>query len=355
MKKLLFLALFLMCAGIVSAATVINNCADLAAVDSACSGDYELAGNINGSCLTQPLCDGNPAGSQFRGTFDGKGYCVYDLNLTMGSFSYPLGLFGHLFGSSSSAVAVIQNLGVCNSTFETSGANDAGALVGTVGGYTLIENCYSLNNVLNIPNKFNIGGLIGNVYTGGAVPATASVINNSYAMSNYVRGKGQHGGLIGYLRKGLLDDSYSANNTVIPAGFGPYGGLIGLYSSSLTDSYSDLTNDCGGSTCNTCGSGTCPSALNITEYSISQLNWTSPPWCKAEISEYPLLLYSGTGMNCQFETCDSCDGGACSAQGPSGNGDEVIPEFSNTGKIVVTVIALIVVAIVASMLMKKKQ
>lgn len=42
-------------------------------------------------------------------------------------------------------------------------------------------------------------------------------------------------------------------------------------------------------------------------------------------------------------------------QGPGGNGDDVIPEFSNTGKIVVTIIALIVVAIVASMLMKKKQ
>lgn len=43
------------------------------------------------------------------------------------------------------------------------------------------------------------------------------------------------------------------------------------------------------------------------------------------------------------------------AVGDQGGNEEEIPEFSSTGKIIVTVIALIVVAIIAQMLMKKKE
>lgn len=68
--------------------------------------------------------------------------------------------------------------------------------------------------------------------------------------------------------------------------------------------------------------------------------------CNVTKAENGILEFSVTGFTTYSD-------GTCDEQGPGG--DEVIPEFSNTGKIIVTVLALIVVGIVASMLMKKKE
>lgn len=363
MRKLMFLMTLLLFVGAVSAVQ-IGNCVELKD-NFSCTGYNELTADINGSCLTSPLCSGG-----FSGTLDGKDNTIYDISFML---SVPVGLFQSLDG------AIIQNLGIVNSTF-LSWTEDAGAMAG-IATDSKISNSYSASNTIqHTASAKRSGGLIGvgsNItfnltysksnligwhlsgvsgYYGGFVGQSSSdtLIVNSYSVYNDLnRTAGSKGGFMGRSMSlsNRFVDSYSAFNT-----FGGSGvGFTGLGSTTIIDSYSDKTNGVPSGTGFSCYADSDCGGLdfNISEYDLSELSsdgWGSPPWCESS-ENYPLSI----GLGGQSEVCDFCDGGVCSAaQGPGGD-DEVIPEFSDTGKVIISVIALIVVAIVASMLMKKKE
>lgn len=343
MKKIiLFLALFLISVGIVSAATQISNCAELNnSVSTNCSRDFELTTNINGGCLTGPLC---PEG--YTGTFDGKGYYISDISLSIQGIDCAL--FDTVYGT-------VKNLGIINSSFI---CNDRISVLTSLLRGTA-ENVYSRNNIVAChqigTNVGSVGGLV------GTVDKSYAVINNSYSELNDISGCGANqkvGGLVGELHYGSLYDSYSAKNNV---GGSPYmAGLVGRsYRGYMNDSYSDVTNSpaiqvasmSSATFTNRLGIAYTNNSFNITQYDTSQLGFDDP-WCESS-SNFPLI----TGLAGQNESCEWCglDTGLCEqGQGPGGD-EEVIPEFSDTGKIVSIIIALVVVGIVAIMLMKKKR
>lgn len=93
---------------------------------------------------------------------------------------------------------------------------------------------------------------------------------------------------------------------------------------------------------------------------IGQTNCQQQQLCVVQCPANPAEDCANTTLD---EDCDGlidcedpdCDTDPACDQGPGGNGEGVIPEFSNAGKIIVTIIALVVVVMVTMMLMKQKQ
>lgn len=73
----------------------------------------------------------------YSGTFDGQGFSISGMQYTSGGEEDCGGIFGTLSG------ATVRNLGVINSTFESSSGN-TGSIAGNAAGNTRLENVYSL-------------------------------------------------------------------------------------------------------------------------------------------------------------------------------------------------------------------
>lgn len=346
MKKILpILILFLFSVGLAAAwdGSHAGTAADPHRVDACTDFDDILTSPYDGTdyyVLTTNLNCGatkHYVRGTFRGVFDGQGHYVSNLSIDCRNdpgFPTVCGFFLYSHDST------IKNLGIRDSSFR--GSFFAGAFIGQRPSGTLpvIQNCYSISNTIRASP--DAGGFIG---TGSAS------ISNSYSFSNTILNN-RVSGFGGDIH---LSDSYSA---LLNLQGSTEAGLSHLSSGStkiIRDSYSDVTNGAiaptiGTQTLSCYADANCGGTdFNITTKELSELSsdgWDESIWCKGTTG-YPLLLYGGVEMEGQDDVCES--------QGPGGNGDEVIPEFSNTGKIVVTVIALIVVAIVASMLMKKKE
>lgn len=133
--------------------------------------------NLNGSSHnwnTIGYFDGLPAGAgvtnrnPFKGTFDGQGHTIrnysasYNNGANMGRIT--VGLFGYTTG------ATIKNLVVTNSyVYVKSNAYHiyGGAIVGFMDGGSVVTNCTSTNNSINVDAPFQFGIKYGNAYAGG--------------------------------------------------------------------------------------------------------------------------------------------------------------------------------------------
>ena len=114
---------------------------------------------------------------QFKGTFDGCGYTINNININ--TTSNYAGLFGYTKG------ATIKNVGVSGTIIST--ANYVGGIVGWVD-TTIIENCYS---AIDITANSNVGGIVG-------CARGKTIIRNCYNKGN-ITGNVTVAGIIGRL------------------------------------------------------------------------------------------------------------------------------------------------------------
>ncbi|MHC4642311.1 MAG: GLUG motif-containing protein [Planctomycetota bacterium] len=187
--------------------------------------DIDLTGEDFDVAVVAPDTDPDThdfQGTPFSGDFDGNGYVIRNLTITIdtGSPDY-LGLFGYA-GSGS----VIKNLGLETVTII---ANDyyVGGLVGENDG--TISECYASGSVTG---DYYVGGLVGYNYQG--------TISQCYSSGN-VTGATTHahdlGGLVGYNEVGTISQCYATGS--VTAGYGRFdlGGLVGQNSGTVSQCY----------------------------------------------------------------------------------------------------------------------
>ena len=126
---------------------------------------YELANDIdlseynNWSWFRIGFCDAKdncPADKAFTGRFEGNGHTLSNLNITLTSDAYGVGLFG------SSQSPEIRNLNLVGMNITTAVAgNHVGSLVGHHSGDGKFTNISVDDVIINTPNMAQVGGLIG--------------------------------------------------------------------------------------------------------------------------------------------------------------------------------------------------
>lgn len=195
--------------------TAIYTADDLNNIRNNLYGKYILMADIDLSSITNWVPIGTSS-SSFRGTFDGNGHVIKNLNIDKTS-NYT-GLFGYTSG------AKIQNLGLEN--VNVKGSDYTGGLVG-----------YSNNT--NIYNCYVSGSVQGNEYTGMLVGYFESgYIAFTHTSGNVESSGTSTGGSVGEFSSGMIEKSFSEVNVkttfVYPNGvlWAEYiGGLIGVLSS----------------------------------------------------------------------------------------------------------------------------
>ncbi len=271
-------------------ATIITTQTQLQDMQSNLSADYELGANI--------FCTGTftPVGT-FKGTFDGKGYKIYNLVVNRPADNNN-GLFGSVEGGTIQNVGLIggsitgkyytggligeldENVDAwptvvpytilnCYSTATIIGQLSTGGLIGQIKcAYEdcLIALCYATGDVTDIRSATcSAGGLIGNAFftnshllvrqcfaTGDVSAADASgdaggligspnafYIRDCYARGNVLAGD-DAGGLLSNLGGAYVDNCFSTGK---PTG-GDIGGLIGgttAFPETVTNSFWDKT------------------------------------------------------------------------------------------------------------------
>ncbi len=188
--------------------TEISTPAGLEAIRQDLSGNYRLTADIDLSGIEWiPLGDDQAA---FTGILDGNGHTVSNVTVNQSAMYYA-GLIGNNKGN-------ILSLSLTN--VRISGHIYTGGLAGYNSGR--IEACHVDGNVTGV---IDTGGLVGYNYGG--------VIEGSSATGGLAVGTSSHvGGLVGYLVKGSVTNSYATVNVV---GKEYAGGLIGLVGSGIIE------------------------------------------------------------------------------------------------------------------------
>lgn len=172
---------------------------------------------------------------------------IYNNITSSGTITAPLGNMAGLFGtmnlgtlsnSSSSMdingggeigglVGFIEGGGIVENSFATGTMNgtidNVGGLVAATGADVIIRNSYATGDVIGDNTATDIGGLVGDAEGGGLL------IENSWSsgdvIGDTVSFNGEnHGGLVGRMDGGIIDNSNASGNIV---GSFPNGGLIG--------------------------------------------------------------------------------------------------------------------------------
>jgi hypothetical protein len=234
---------------------------DLDAVRNDLTADYVLKNDLDEDTAGytgigddfQPIGVGldGPNGN-FNGTFDGQGYAIKDLVVSVDA-SY-VGLFGSV-GRNSTQTAIIERLSVSGSVTNTAtGGQSTGGLAGFVDGENgpEIRNCAIHVDVTASGNL--VGGAIG-LFNG-------NTLTNCYSTGS-VAGDDEVGGLVGDNRS-EIKTCYTVGSVT---GNSNVGGLTGENSGTVTDSYWD-TGSSGQST-STGGAGLTTSEMQGGEASTN--------------------------------------------------------------------------------------
>jgi hypothetical protein len=151
----------------------------------------------------------------FTGSFDGKGYKIY--NLYINTTRDGVGLFGAV-----GEKGIIKNVGLENVKISSTG-DVVGGLIGV--NYGTVSNCYSTGSV---NGKEVVGGLIG---------VNRETVSNCYSIVS-VNGQNYVGGLIGYNYMARVLNCYSTGSV---NGHNYTGGLIGdNYKGKVSNSFWDI-------------------------------------------------------------------------------------------------------------------
>ena len=228
---------------------------------------YELEGNIDidntaydpwtpiGKCATTTTCG---SGDAFSGTFEGNGYTISGLNITVAVISGHAGGFG-LFGSTNNAVlrnltladvegsrattvlrgnpfigslvgnaqdTDISNIEVVAEELDFARLTDVGGLAGrfvSTSGNNMLQ--YSTVRAKSIEGDKNTGGLVGR-FESGKVTSSAVLVNNIASVNIQI------GGLVGHLFSGAeIEASTVIAHTI--TGVGRVGGIVGLVANEM--------------------------------------------------------------------------------------------------------------------------
>lgn len=168
--------------------------------------DIDLNNETNWTPIGTVTNDGKDA-RPFKGTFDGDGYKITNLEVTGNSNN--AGLFGYVDG------AIIQN---CNVTGEVNGYDYVGGVVGNAYGKTQILSCSFRGDVTGEDS-----------YIGGIAGSARGTIKNCYALADVTATEFIAGGIAGYAYHVTIENCYyggnvSARNTA--------GGIAGFVSGS---------------------------------------------------------------------------------------------------------------------------
>jgi hypothetical protein len=202
------------------------------------SNDIDLDGYFFQTAVIAPykIPDKESGISPFSGTFDGKGFCIWNLMVDGSARSYSyLGLFGQ-----ADSGAEIRNLGLENCFIKTtlSGYPNVAIYVGSFVGY----------NRANITSSYATGSVIGGDNAGGLVGVNAgvSVISNCYASVD-VNGNYSCGGLAGS-NSGTISNSYTSGSVNAHLRLGGITADMGINGNVLNCFYLDTIeseNSCG--------------------------------------------------------------------------------------------------------------
>jgi hypothetical protein len=155
--------------------------------------------------------------SPFTGSFDGRGYKIY--NLYINTTRDYVGLFG-VVGKE----GIIKNVGLENVEISSKGGYDVGGLIGW--------------NIGSVSNCYSTGSVKGNEFVGGLIGVNVGEVSNCYS-TGYVNGNENVGGLIGLNGDGgKIYYSYSAATV---DGKRYVGGLVGVNIEEVSNSYSTGT------------------------------------------------------------------------------------------------------------------
>ena len=177
--------------------------------------DIDLSGKLWTPIYYYRISGSGGYSEGFQGVFDGDGYAVYNMEVSISSDSpgYPAGLFGRLGKDMWGHVDLvsnkteIKNLAVLNASVSVSSNNGAGTgiLCGQAIGGVTISNCYTSGSIISTPlYPGGIGGLVGWL-------GVESTIRNCYSTANTGEGAG---GLVGTNGGGYIYNSYSSGNAV---------------------------------------------------------------------------------------------------------------------------------------------
>ena len=190
----------------------------------------------------------------FKGTYDGQGYAISDINITGEN---NLGLFGYV----SSPDAVIENVVVTSGTVQGTGRS-YGAIVGTLH-EGKIDHCVNYANITSSYSSTGAGARIGGIVgwmrgDNTAVNTVTNCINFGDITASGTNGSYAGGivGCLGIATHGLGDtvekcQNYGNISTTYGIGIG---GIIGFFFVGSGDNYSVMNNHNGGNLSNSSAS-----------------------------------------------------------------------------------------------------
>jgi hypothetical protein len=199
---------------------------DLDAVRDNLGGNYILMNDLDSTTvgyeeLASPTANGGggwqPIGTEddpFTGSLDGQGYEMRNLFIDGFLLLVPhVGVFGFIDEGGE-----IKDIGVVDA--EVTGDEAAGGLVGVCNG--------------TVTNSYSIASVTGNDRAGGLVGVCYGTVTNSYSAGSVIGDAGA-GGLMGSNEGGTVSHCHSTCTVI--GGWVVAGGLVGLNTGTVTDSY----------------------------------------------------------------------------------------------------------------------
>ena len=187
--------------------------------------DLDMAGTVYKRAIIGPDLDdkewGPQGGKAFNGVFDGGGHAISNFTAENRSVDY-LALFGHLEEN-----AVIKNLHLIDANVK--GSNMASCLAASLEG--AIENCSVTGELSGI---YVVGGIVGFLDNASIKNSICDVIITAYEDSSRFS---VVGGLVAHSQFGSIDDCFSKCNIVAKNSLDNGGGVVGLNSGTITNSY----------------------------------------------------------------------------------------------------------------------
>ena len=253
-------------AGLVEFARIVNdkdyNPNGLEDCSSANAVLVAVGDSIDASASALPVDNPNriawtPIGTEenpYKGTFDGNGCKIINLNIDSGSCD--IGLFGYVEGVTNDEGEIIG--GIIQNVALEGGVIVGWSFVGGIIGYNLngvVLNCYNTGavngrnfvggvvgyNSGTVSTCYNTGDVSGQDKVGGVVGEFDGSVSNCYNTGD-VSGQDKVGGVVGYYSSGTVSTCYNAGDVTGVSNFGDvtgvsnFGGVIG---------YSRYGNDLG--------------------------------------------------------------------------------------------------------------
>ena len=191
--------------------------------------NYALKNDINASDVENYVAIGT--GSEFTGTFDGRGNRIIGLDTTKRSTGNGNTLTNAGIFSTVGTTGVVKNVNIYSGNFK--GTNTAGAVAGVNKGR--IENVTGFGNTVEVSSAGIAGGIVGKnegkgnfVTADGASTLTGNGIYDVQSIGSVITASGVAGGLVG-TNEGALGNSYSDSAVTSTDGTSKgLGGVVGV-------------------------------------------------------------------------------------------------------------------------------